>query len=181
MATLITFKTQDVQQTLATIPSKILIPATIRALNKVAANVKTAASRAVRERRGLPASAVNKTMVIRRASRQRLISTLVVTGKPIGLRDYKARKVRKGVTVEVTRGKRKLVPGAFIVSKLSGQVFRRAGKGRLPIERLVGPSIPSTFVQEQVKLAWITVAKDSMEKRSVEELRFELMKLRKRA
>jgi len=179
--TVITFKSKDVQATLAGIPQKILIPATVRALNKVAANVKTAASRAVRERRGLPAAAVNKTMVIRRANRNKLRSTLVVTGKPIGLKDYKARQTRKGVTVEVTRGARKLIPGAFIVQKLSGQVFTRDGKARLPIEKMVGPSIPGTFVQEQVKLAWLTVAKDSMVKRTQEELRFELSKLRKRA
>jgi hypothetical protein len=181
MATLITFNTKDVQQTIGSIPRKILVPATVRALNKVAANVKTAAGRAIRERRGLPAAAVNKTMVIQRANRQKLRSTLVVRGKPIGLKDYKARQVRKGVTVEVTRGARKLIPSAFIVHKLSGQVFTREGKGRLPIEKMVGPSIPSTFLQERVKLAWLTVAKDAMVKRNAEELRYELSKLRKKA
>jgi hypothetical protein len=180
MAEVITFNTQDVQGVIKNIPPKILIPATVRALNKVAANVRTAASRAIRQRRALTASVVNKALTIRRATRTKLQSSLVVTGRPISLRDYKARQTRKGVTVSVTTGTRKLIPGAFIVQKLGGHVFQRTGKARLPIEKLVGPSLPSTFLQEQVKLAWVSVAKDALVKRSVEELRFELEKLHRR-
>jgi len=177
---LITFKTKDVRANIGSIPSKIMIPATVRALNKVAGNVRTASSRAVRARRGLPASAVNKSMVIVRANRSKLRSSLVVRGRPIGLKDYKARQTRKGVTVEVTRGQRKLVGSAFIVQTLSGHVFTREGRARLPITKMVGPSIPGTFLQEEVRQAWLTVAKDAMVKRSAEELRYELSKLRKK-
>lgn len=180
MAELITFNTQDVKGILRNIPPKILIPATVRALNKVAQNVRTASGRAIRQRRALNASVVNKAMAIRRATTTHLQSSLVVTGKPIPLRDYKPRQTRRGVTVSVTTGTRKLVPGAFIVQKLSGHVFRRAGDKRLPIEKLMGPSLPSTFLQENVRLAWMTVARDAMVKRSAEELRFELSKLQKR-
>jgi hypothetical protein len=178
--TLITFNTKDVQANIGSIPKKILIPATVRALNKVAANVRTASGRAIRQRRSLNASVVNKAMAITRATRSTLRSSLRVTGRPIPLKDYKARQTRRGVTVSVTTGTRKLVKSAFIVETLSGHVFSRTGKGRLPIEKLVGPSLPSTFLQESVKLAWLTVAKDAMVKRNAEELRFELSKLRKK-
>lgn len=177
---IIRFNSADMKRTIGSIPERILVPATVRALNKVAANVRTAASRAVRERRGLKASAVNKSMRIVRASRNKLVSSLVVTGRPIDLKDYGARQTRKGVSVAVTRGQRKVVAGAFIVQPLSGQVFRREGKSRLPIQKLVGPSIPSTFAQEQVRLAWLTVAKEAMVKRHAEEVRYELLKLRNR-
>lgn len=177
---IIRFDSKDVQRTIGSIPGKILIPATIRALNKVAVNVRVAASRAIRERRGLPAAAVNKTMTVQRASRATLVSRLTVSGRPIDLKNYGARQTSKGVTVTVTRGQRKLIPSAFIVASRSGQVFTREGKSRLPITKMVGPSIPSTFVQEQVKLAWLTVAKDAMVKRSAEELNYELLKLRKK-
>lgn len=180
MAEVIRFDSKSVEAAIKNIPPKILIPATIRALNKVAQNVRTASGRAIRQRRALPASVVNKALAIRRASRSNLQSSLVVTGKPIPLKDYRARQTRRGVTVSVTTGTRKLVPGSFIVQKLSGHVFQRAGKKRLPIEKLVGPSLPSTFLQENVKLAWLTVAKEAMIKRTSEELRFELSKLQNR-
>lgn len=182
MATqIIRFNTKDVQSAIRSIPAKYLIPATVRALNKVAANVRTASGRAIRQRRALSASVVNKAMSIRRATRGTLTSSLFVTGKPIPLKDYKARQTRRGVTVSVTTGTRKLIPSAFIVETLSGHVFTRTGKKRLPIEKLVGPSLPSTFLQENVRLAWLTVARDAMVKRSAEELRFELSKLQNRS
>lgn len=45
-----------------------------------------------------------------------------------------------GVVVEVNRGKRTLVRGAFIATMKSGHegIFRRVGKGRLPIKELLG-------------------------------------------
>ena len=176
----IRFDSKDVQRAIGSIPGKILIPATIRALNKVAVNVRVAASRAIRERRGLPAAAVNKTMTVQRASRATLVSRLIVSGRPIDLKNYKARQSSRGVTVSVTKGERKLIEGAFIVESRSGQVFTREGKKRLPIRKMVGPSIPSTFLQEQVRLAWLAVAKDALVKRSAEELNFELLKLKKK-
>lgn len=177
---LISINTKDVDRLLQDIPAKHLGLATVRALNKVAANVKTAANRAIRTRRALSASAVNKAMDIRKANLGRLTSSLVVTGRPIPLKDYKARQTAKGVTVKVSQGPRKLVSGAFIVGRLGGHVYRRTGKARLPIEKLFGPSLPSTFVQDEVKMAWIAVAKDAMVKRSAEELNFELQRLIKR-
>lgn len=177
---IIRFDSRAVERALRDIPARYLVPATVRALNKVAGNVRTAASRAIRQRRPLSAGTVNKAMQIRKATRGRLVSSLVVTGKPIPLKDYKARQTRKGVTVSVTKGTRKVIPGAFIVQKLSGHVFRRQGRKRLPIEKLVGPSLPSTFTQEQVRLAWLSVARDAMVKRTQEELRFELSKLQRR-
>lgn len=181
MGTVITFNTKDVQNAIRDIPPKYLVPATVRALNKVAGNVKTAAARAIKARRGLQISVINKTMTIVRATRGNLSSRLVVTGKPISLRDYKPRQTAKGVTVAVTTGTRKLIAHAFIVDKLSGNVFSREGKKSLPIKKLVGPSIPSTFVQEEVRLAWLSVAKDSMLKRLNEEVRFELSKLQNKS
>jgi hypothetical protein len=44
------------------------------------------------------------------------------------------------VSVEVNRGKRTLIPGAFIATMPNGHkgVFKRLGKGRLPIKELLG-------------------------------------------
>lgn len=153
-----------------------------RGLNKAAGNVRTTASSAIRKRRSLSAKVVREALTIRKASPGRLVSSLVATGRPIPLRDYKARATKKGVTAQVSPGKRKLISHrsnrAFIVQKLSGHVFARQGADRLPIKKLFGPSLPSTFVQQEVKAAWTATARDALPKRIAEEVRFELSKLK---
>ena len=47
-------------------------------------------------------------------------------------------------------GQRRVFPGTFIVQSLGGQVFRRAGRARLPIVKLWGPSIPREMLRDQV-------------------------------
>ena len=53
---------------------------------------------------------------------------------------YPYRQTKQGVSVEVNRGKRTLLKGAFVATMKSGHVgiFRRQGKTRLPIEELRG-------------------------------------------
>lgn len=181
MSEVIRFDVDSVIKTIGEIPKGAGRRAITRGLNKTAANVRTAASTAIRQRRSLSAKVVRDAMAIRKANQQRLISSIVVTGKPIPLRDYKARATKKGVTVQVSPGKRKAVSHrgntAFLVSKFSGHVFARQGKARLPIKKLFGPSLPSTFVQTEVRRAWTAAAQDAMPKRLAEELRYELSRL----
>jgi hypothetical protein len=175
-----TIDDSEVRQFLGRLPERVLIPASVRALNKVADNVRVGASRAIREKRALSAKTVRESMQIRKATRTDLKSTLVVTGRPIPLREYKARPTRAGVTVEVTPGDRKLIEHqgnkAFIVEGLGKHVFAREGGSRLPIKKLFGPSLPATFVSEQVERQWVEIAKDSMIKRMSDEVRFELIR-----
>lgn len=177
----ITFDASKVIRALGEIPKGPARRAIIRGLNKTASNVRVSASRAIRQRRSLSAKVVNDALAIRRANAQRLISSIVVTGKPIPLRDYKARPTKRGVTVQVSKGSRKLIEHrgnrAFIVNKIGGHVFAREGKGRLPIKKLFGPSLPSTFLQEQVRRAWTATALEAMPKRLAEEVRYELSKM----
>jgi len=179
----ITFDASSVLKMLDGLPKGPVKRAIIRGLNKTAANVRTSASTAIRQRRALSAKVVRDAMAIRKANAQRLISSIVVTGRPIPLRDYKARQTKKGVTVAVTPGKRKLVEHrgnkAFVIGKLSGHVYARQGSDRLPIKKLFGPSLPSTFVQTEVRSAWTATAQEAMPKRLAEEVRFELGKLAK--
>lgn len=181
MSEVIRFDASKVIATLGAIPKGPARRAIVRGLNKTAANVQVSASLAIRKRRALPAKTVKQAMAIRKATSTRLVSTLVVTGRPIPLRDYAARQTKKGVTVAVTPGKRKLVEHngnkGFIVGKIGGHVFAREGTGRLPIKKLFGPSLPSTFVQAEVRRAWTATAQEAMPKRLAEEMRFELSKL----
>lgn len=177
----VTFDASQVIKTLGEIPRGPARRAIVRGLNKTAANVRTSASTAIRQRRALSAKVVRDAMAVRKATNQNLVSSLVVTGRPIPLKDYKANQTKRGVTVAVTPGKRSLVSHrgnrGFIIDKIGGHVFARQGKGRLPVKKLFGPSLPSTFVQEQVKAAWTATAREAMPKRLAEEVRFELSKL----
>lgn len=177
----ISIDSKAVDRILSELPDKYARPALSRALNKTAANVRTAASRAIREKRGLSAKAVNDALTVRRSTPRTLLAQLHVTGKPIPLKEYKARAGKRGVTVAVTKGARKrvVVGGikAFISEQIGGHVFVRTGKPRLPIKKLFGPSIPSTFLTAEVRKAWEATAQDSLLKRTAEEVRYELMKI----
>lgn len=178
--TLITFDAAQVQAYLRQLPEALAIKATIRALNKAAVNVRTASVAAVRKHRALSARAIRDGITIERASKVKLYSQLKVSGRPVSLKEYGARKGARGVSVLVTPGRRKLVHHhgntAFIADSIGGHVFAREGQARLPIRKLFGPSLPSTFTQDAVRRVWTDKAAEAMVKRMAEEVRFELLR-----
>ena len=139
------------------------------ALNKVADQVKTAASREVRAAGyNLKAATIKAAIKVRRASPGNLKSVVVANGKPVPLLQYAARQTGKGVTVNVLKG-RKLIAGAFIATMPSGHkgVYVRENGGKhvkvvragkpswhqLPIRELFGPSIPDGLANAAVQAA----------------------------
>lgn len=188
--------TRDVQALMSSLPSKIVIPATVRALNKTAANVRTSASTAIRKRISLSAAVVRDGIVIRKATKDKLQSSLVISGKPIDLKNFKAKQTKRGVTVAIKPGKRTLYRGTFIISesagpqrkgsrqnrvtKLGGNVFKRQGKSRLSITKLVGPSLPTVFSTDEVSSQTLASAKEFLPKRLAEEIRFELIRIERK-
>lgn len=178
----------EVERLLAELPAKHVKPALARALTKTAQNVRVAASKAIREKRQLSAKAVNGALMVRSANRNKLYAQVVATGRPIPLKEYGARQGKKGVTAAVNKGARKLVAvngiKAFISEKLNGHVFARTERFRTggpkdsrKIKKLFGPSIPQTLINAEVRKAWEATAKDSIIKRTQEEVRFELSKI----
>ena len=135
--------------------------ATVRALNKAANQTKTQASKSIRAKRALKAGVVNEQLKVTKAARK-AEAAVVATGAPIPLRDYGARQTARGVTFRVNRGKRSLLKGAFIVQSIGQHVFTRSGpkrkmkrgryvgKKKQPIIKRVAPSLPSTFVRDEV-------------------------------
>lgn len=181
---IITFDAAQVLKIVADLPGTHR-RAISRGLNKTAANVRTAASAAIRAKRALSASTVRKALAIKSANPNRLVATLSVTGRPIPLKEYKASQTKRGVTVKVSPGKRKLVEHrgnrAFLIAKIGGHVFAREGKPRLPVKKLFGPSLPATFLNDEVRRAWTTTAQEALPKRLIEEIRFELNRMQDRA
>lgn len=178
--------TRRVDELLRTLPDKYARPALVRALNKAAENVRVAASKAIREKRSLSAKTVRDAFSLDRANPSKLVATIKVTGKPVPLKEYKARQAKRlGVSVMVTPGARKRINyngnKAFISDRMGGHVFAREGKERLPIKQLFGPSLPSTMLNAEVRKAWEATAQDAMIKRTTEEVGHELRKLAERA
>lgn len=192
--------TRRVDELLRTLPDTLARKALVRALNKTAQNVRASASKAIRANRTISASAVRDSIRIYRASRKNLVARLHVTGRPISLKYYGAKMGAKGVTVAVTkgRGNRKLVVKdgikAFVSDKLGGHVFVRTARNRVPaptrraihgskrydtrkIIQLFGPSMPRTFLNQEIRAAWEATAKDAIVKRTQEEVRFELLRI----
>jgi len=143
--------------------------ATIRALNNMGAQARTAAARIIREvGYGLKAATVKARLTLIKASAGRLVVTVRAQGRPIPLIEFQARQTSKGVSVKVLNGRR-LIAGAFIATMPSGHrgvYVRKAGarsrkvmtKGKaqwhgLPIQELFGPGVPDALANEAVQRA----------------------------
>lgn len=102
--------------------------AAARALNKVGAQAKTQAAREIKDRYQIGTRMISKYIsVARRASPSSLTVEVRAEGSPLPVLAFKARQTRKGVSVEIVRGRRKLISRAFIATLRSGHrgVFAR--------------------------------------------------------
>lgn len=118
-----------------------------RALRKAGAtalrDMRSEASKRIRARKRIRPRYITRAITLRRAGGGDISAmswAVNVSGEPVPLVAYPHRQTRKGVTVEVNRGKRTLIPGAFVARMKSGHsgVFRRRGRARLPIDELRG-------------------------------------------
>lgn len=154
--------------------------ATRRAVNATATQVKTEASKLIRKERAMPVRTINAALTLTRANYRNLTARITASGRPISLKHYGAKGPRgrpkklnitrdgRGrftggtgsppVTVEVIKGKRKAVKGGFFGP--NGHVYKRAGKGRTPIEVRFGPSISSAMAKRVVNQAMVKKTRD---------------------
>ena len=118
-----------------------------RALKKAGStalrDMRSEASKRVRARNRIKASYVRKALTLSKPTGGDISSfawAVNVSGERVPLDAYPTRQTAKGVSVEVNRGKRTLVKGAFKATMGSGHkgVFQRRGKARLPIRELFG-------------------------------------------
>jgi hypothetical protein len=135
-------------------------PAIARAVSKAGTtalrDMRGEATKRVRGRKRLKAAVVRKALVMRRPKRMDIDGgewAIDVRGTPVSLSSYPNRQTKKGVSVEVNKGKRTLIKGAFLATMtraggLGGSavgthgghtnVYKRLGKERLPIRKFLG-------------------------------------------
>ena len=168
--------------------------ATARALNRTIRGARTRSVKEIRQRYNVKAAAVKATMSERRAIGANLEAHLRSKGTVIPAFAFGARQTRKGVSISVLKGQRRLIPGAFIATMKNGHsgVMARqkpggayaGGKFRgrkvrirktgndLPIGEMLSLSIPKAFANRGVIASLETVAIERFGPTLLHELRF---------
>lgn len=159
-----------------------------RALNRAAQQSRTAANKEIRKTYNISASAINNDLKTRNSNARNLTAMILASGSPISLSNFGAtqtkgqdtvkfdkkgnlsrvtRKTRKrnpvsGVSFEVKKGNKEILPTAFIQTANGGStVFARGSykgsgegfefaKSRLPIAKLSTISLPLMFANNEV-------------------------------
>ncbi|MBF0590301.1 MAG: phage tail protein [Magnetococcales bacterium] len=134
-----------------------------RTLNRTLTNERTFLSKRIRQEVILKAAIIKRHMRLNRARGQHFDASVRIFGKPLGMENFGARQVRRGVSVKIRKNKpRELIHSGFRVrpgsKRLKAGTFfiRKRGRrgkrvARLPIKRLLGPSVPA-IVGENPKL-----------------------------
>jgi hypothetical protein len=143
----------EVRKLLAGLP-KGAETAISRAMNRTLDGARVELVRAVTADYLIKAGDVRETITISKASPSGLQARLSSRGSVLGLQHFqvtpKTTKPRPkvGVRVRVKRDSQASpIAGAFVAKRITG-VYRRTGPGRLPIERLFGPAVPSMIGTE---------------------------------
>lgn len=125
-----------------------------RAINRAISAGRTEESRQIRNTYNIKAGDLRKNLIIGKANRNNLSGKISAPGKDLPALLFRARQNRRGVSLSVKKGKRKLIRSAFIKQMPSGKkgVFARGkykGKGsarkfhfRHKRARTVGPDLP---------------------------------------
>ncbi len=125
-------------------PFKAALKRSLRKAGQTALrDMRAEASKRVRARKRIKGSYVREAITPRRSRGSSIASMewgVDVSGEPVPLVAYPHRQTKRGVSVEVNRGTRTLIEGAFEARMKSGHegIFRRRGKARLPIAELLG-------------------------------------------
>lgn len=105
--------------------------ATARALNKTAAQAKTQAARAIRDRYNISSRLIGRHIHLHRSTPSVLTARVTAEGEKLPVLAFGARQTKRGVTVQIKRGARRLIRSAFIATTRSGHrgVFARGQYG----------------------------------------------------
>jgi len=134
-----------------------------RTANDEGRRFNTQVAKDIRKEYNIKSSEVKSKVKVRKASGDNNSFELTITSKRLDLAKFissittkrvavnrkgkRYRGKRKIIKVKVHRGKAKELRGGFYASK---QLFKRTGKGRLPIEKLTTVSVTGMFTEEIV-------------------------------
>jgi hypothetical protein len=138
-----------------------------RAAKRVATQGRTEISKGIRQNINIKAGDLKPVLLLGRHKKGASIT--LKENQRISLRYFGATQNSKGVTYKMNKGKgRSFIEGAFqgprpgaVKASWKGNVFKRVGKERLPIQKLMGASAWGVFV---VKSMYKPTESDLMQK-----------------
>lgn len=173
----VTFGTRALQARLDALQANIAERVVVNALNRAITTVRTEAVRQAREAVQLPARSLGKRMRVGKASRARPTATLAVRDYDPPLYLFKPRWRQRqpvGATVELRKGARQAVAGAFIAPTRYGRlaVFRREGRERSPLKFLRasdvgGPTVAEVLLENSVQRAMRRKGRETFEREAL--------------
>jgi hypothetical protein len=127
------------------------------ALNRAMTTVAARVSQETRKEYTIKAADIKATLSKQRASKASMKAIVESKGELIPLDKFQVSpktpqpKRKKPIKIGVKRNSRKEVTGAFVASINGNKVFTRSGVKRLPIKRLMGPSVPQMIANEEIR------------------------------
>lgn len=102
---------------------KVVLQGMVSGINKTATQARNVGVRAITKRYTIKASRIKKNIKrTGKATRARLIATITATqGRVPGLQNYRARQTKRGASVMVQKGKRKIIRTGFISPGADGK------------------------------------------------------------
>jgi len=147
-------------------------------INKVATTIRKEGVRQLSKETGIKQKDIRRDVVMRKSNFQTLTARIRATGGFTNLIRFGARLTKRGVSAAPWK-KRRIFKGAFIANK-GRTVFRRKGRGRLPIEPVYGPSLPREFLRDKIIRLFNTVGLRRFREVFFRELKFRIGKGGKR-
>lgn len=128
---------------------KAIDAAGVRSINEVVRMASTKEVRELSQEVGSAQKGIRAKMRILKATRSKMVATLVGRGETPNLIRFDAKKTKAGVSAKVwAGGRRRTFRGAFIGNQ-GRTVFRRTGQGR-GIEPVHGPSVGRAWARKKV-------------------------------
>jgi len=125
------------------------------ALNRSISNIKANVPKEVRKDYHAKSADIKATLKVFKASTSKLQAEVKSSGKTLGLDKFKVSpmtanpKRKSQLKIAVKKSGTKQILGAFVANINGTKVFQRDGKARLPISRLMGPSVPQMIGNEK--------------------------------
>jgi hypothetical protein len=143
-------------------------------LNAVSKKTKLEMGREIRKRVAIPKDEVERPLKIKaQASPGSLVAVVSLKKTPrLGLRHFGARQDKRGVSYKIGKtGRRGRVDGAFMgpkpgAVKISwrGNAFKRVGRSRLPIVKLLGVSAYGAYKKNELAGPQLKAIEDELSK-----------------
>lgn len=124
-------------------------------LNRSISNMNSNITKEVRSKYHIKAGDVKSTLKAFKASPSNLKAEVKSSGKLMGLDKFKVNpktanpKRKNQLKIAVKKDGIKQVLGSFVAAVNGAKIFTRDGKKRLPISRLMGPSVPQMIGNEE--------------------------------